>query len=187
MHACVCVCVCVVFSLATAAVLKWIYLVWQNIWQVLTHGIFMLCFGQRFYMRYMHIDTLYILDTYRYIYIYIWVTCTIVAVYISGSWAAAVCGRDSCQQQRKAAQNGTKALNLAVHCAGLFKNICLLGSVRDPYKRLLSNTFSKTIIHRIALLPVCDRSWKGSIQFCLKYKQKQPCRQNMLWLQAAGF
>lgn len=178
---------CVVFSLATAAVLKWIYLVWQNIWQVLTHGIFMLCFGATILhaiYEYAHRHTIYS--------IYVYITCTIVAVYISGSWAGVLCGRDSCQQQRKAAQNGTKALNLAVHCAGLFKNICLLSALREReralQKTIIEHNF-ETIIHRIALfrlppwrsallpawllLPVnvteVEKILSITIQFCMEF------------------
>lgn len=188
MHACVCVCGCVVFSLATASVLKWIYLVWQNIWQVLTHGIFMLCFGATIlHAIYAHRHTIYS------IYLYIYITSTIVAVYISGSWVGVLCGRDSCQQQRKAAQNGTKALNLAVHCAGLFKNICLLYALweRALQKTIIEHNF-ETIIHRIALfrLPACLLAWllllllllsvtevekilSITFQFCMKLNYKR--------------
>lgn len=99
MHVCVWVCECVVFSLA---VLKWIYLVWQNIWQVLTHGIFMLCFGATILhaiYEYAHRHTIY--------FLYVYITCTIVAVYISGSWAGVLCGGVT------AANNNAKQLKMA--------------------------------------------------------------------------
>lgn len=97
-----------------------------------------------------------------------------------------MCGRDSCQQQRKAAQNGTKALNLAVHCAGLFKNVfvysvCVCerereGPTKDYYRIHIRNYNSQNCTFSIAQpsLPVTEveKILSNTFQFCMEYNCK---------------